>query len=52
MAYYTIDILTPDKVVVSGVHADNFLIPTEGGEINVLPRSAVLLLPFAMRAME
>ena len=37
MAYYTIDILTPDKVVVSGVHADNFLIPTEGGEINVLP---------------
>lgn len=34
--HYTIDILTPSKVVVKNLPAESLLIPTEGGQINVL----------------
>lgn len=37
MSHFLVDILTPDKVVASGVPADSLIIPTVRGLINVLP---------------
>ncbi len=34
--HYTVDILTPNKVVAKNLPAESLLIPTEGGQINVL----------------
>jgi len=36
MKYYTVDILTPSKIVAKNVMADSLLIPTSRGQINVL----------------
>lgn len=38
MNFFTVDILTPEKVVVQGVPAESLLIPTVRGQINVLPK--------------
>ena len=37
MNYYTVDVLTPDRVVAKEVPAESLLIPTITGQINVLP---------------
>ena len=37
MAYFTVDILTPTKVIVKDLPADALIVPTESGQINVLP---------------
>lgn len=37
MAYYSVDIYTPSKVVIKGLEANELIIPTERGEIDVLP---------------
>lgn len=37
MNFFTVDILTPEKIVVEGVPAEALLIPTVRGQINVLP---------------
>jgi F-type H+-transporting ATPase subunit epsilon len=34
--HYTVDILTPSKVIAKNLPAESLLIPTEGGQINVL----------------
>ena len=36
MKYFTVDILTPSKIVAKNVPADSLLIPTIRGQINVL----------------
>jgi F-type H+-transporting ATPase subunit epsilon len=36
MKYFTVDILTPSKVIVKGITAESLLIPTIRGQINVL----------------
>lgn len=36
MKYYTVDILTPSKIVAKNVLAESLLIPTSRGQINVL----------------
>ncbi|MGZ3790265.1 MAG: ATP synthase F1 subunit epsilon [Bacteriovorax sp.] len=36
MKYFTVDILTPSKIVAKGVLAESLLIPTIRGQINVL----------------
>ncbi len=37
MNYFTVDILTPEKIVAEGIPAESLLIPTVRGQINVLP---------------
>jgi len=37
MNYFTVDILTPEKIVAKGVPAESLIIPTVRGQINVLP---------------
>ncbi|MFA6237195.1 MAG: ATP synthase F1 subunit epsilon [Bacteriovorax sp.] len=36
MKYFTVDILTPSKIITKGILADSLLIPTVRGQINVL----------------
>jgi F-type H+-transporting ATPase subunit epsilon len=36
MNYYTVDILTPSKIIAKNVPAESLLIPTTRGQINVL----------------
>lgn len=36
MKYYTVDILTPSKIIAKGIPAESLLIPTVRGQINVL----------------
>ncbi len=36
MKYYSVDVLTPSKIVAKGVNAESLLIPTTRGQINVL----------------
>ena len=36
MKYFTVDILTPSKIIAKGILADSLLIPTVRGQINVL----------------
>ncbi|MBP9680061.1 MAG: F0F1 ATP synthase subunit epsilon, partial [Bacteriovorax sp.] len=36
MKYFTVEILTPSKIIAKGVLADSLLIPTVRGQINVL----------------
>jgi len=37
MNYFTVDILTPEKIVAEGIPAESLLIPTVRGQINILP---------------
>lgn len=34
--HYTVDVLTPNRVLVKGLPAESLLVPTESGQINVL----------------
>lgn len=36
MKYFTVDILTPSKIITKGIPAESLLIPTVRGQINVL----------------
>jgi F-type H+-transporting ATPase subunit epsilon len=36
MKYFTVDVLTPSKIIAKGIPADSLLIPTVRGQINVL----------------
>lgn len=36
MKYYTVDILTPSKIITKAIPAESLLIPTVRGQINVL----------------
>ena len=36
MKYFTVDILTPSKIIAKNIPADSLLIPTSRGQINVL----------------
>lgn len=36
MKYFTVDILTPSKIIAKGIPAESLLIPTSRGQINVL----------------
>ena len=36
MKYFTVDILTPSKIIAKGIHAESLLVPTVRGQINVL----------------
>jgi F-type H+-transporting ATPase subunit epsilon len=36
MKYYTVDILTPSKIIAKNIPAESLLIPTVRGQINVL----------------
>jgi F-type H+-transporting ATPase subunit epsilon len=36
MKYFTVDILTPSKIIAKGIPAESLLIPTTRGQINVL----------------
>lgn len=36
MKYFTVDILTPSKIIAKGIPAESLLIPTARGQINVL----------------
>lgn len=37
MNYFTVDLLTPEKVVARDIPAESLIIPTVRGQINVLP---------------
>lgn len=43
MKNYFVDILTPDKVVVSGIEATSIKVETLRGEINILPEHTHLI---------
>lgn len=36
MKYFTVDILTPSKIIAKGIPAESLLVPTIRGQINVL----------------
>jgi len=36
MKYFSVDILTPSKIIAKGVHCESLLVPTVRGQINVL----------------
>lgn len=43
MNYFTVDVLTPEKVVAKDVPAESLLIPTVRGQINILPHHTHLI---------
>ncbi len=43
MNYFTVDLLTPEKVVAKGIPAESLLIPTVRGQINILPHHTHLI---------
>lgn len=43
MNYFTVDVLTPEKVVAKDIPAESLLIPTVRGQINVLPHHTHLI---------
>ena len=43
MSHFKVDILTPSSVVVKGLGASSVLVPTERGEINLLPQHTHLM---------
>lgn len=43
MNYFTVDVLTPEKVVARDVPAESLLIPTVRGQINILPHHTHLI---------
>jgi len=36
MAHFSVDVLTPDKVLAKNIQADSLLVPTSSGQINIL----------------
>ena len=43
MSHFKVDILTPSSVVARGLDASSVLVPTERGEINLLPQHTHLM---------
>lgn len=43
MSFFTVDILTPERVVDKNIPANSLLIPTLSGQINVLPEHTHLI---------
>ncbi|MCF8058076.1 MAG: ATP synthase F1 subunit epsilon [Bacteriovoracaceae bacterium] len=43
MNYFTVDLLTPEKVVAKDIPAESLLIPTVRGQINILPHHTHLI---------
>ena len=43
MSHFKVDILTPSSVVAKGLDASSVLVPTERGEINLLPQHTHLM---------
>ena len=43
MNYFTVDVLTPEKVVAKDIPAESMLIPTVRGQINILPHHTHLI---------
>lgn len=43
MNYFTVDVLTPEKVVAKDIPAESLLIPTIRGQINILPHHTHLI---------
>lgn len=43
MNYFTVDLLTPEKVVAKDIPCESLLIPTVRGQINVLPHHTHLI---------
>ena len=43
MNYFTVDVLTPEKVVAKDIPAESLLIPTVRGQINILPHHTHLI---------
>ncbi len=43
MNYFTVDVLTPEKIVAKGIPAESLLIPTVRGQINILPHHTHLI---------
>ena len=43
MSHFKVDILTPSSVVAKGLGASSVLVPTERGEINLLPQHTHLM---------
>jgi len=43
MNHFLVDILTPEKVVAQDIPAESLLIPTERGQINLLPEHTHLI---------
>lgn len=37
MNHFTVDVLTPSKVIARNIPAESLLVPTQRGEINILP---------------
>lgn len=47
MKYYTVDILTPSKIIAKAIPAESLLIPTVRGQINVLENHTHLITKLA-----
>lgn len=47
MKYYTVDILTPSKIIAKNVLAESLLIPTIRGQINVLENHTHIITKLA-----
>jgi len=43
MNYFTVDVLTPEKVVAKDIPAESLLVPTVRGQINILPHHTHLI---------
>ena len=47
MAPFSVDILTPNKVLAKNIPAESLLLPTSRGEINILPEHTHLITQLA-----
>lgn len=47
MKYFTVEILTPSKIIAKGIPAESLLIPTTRGQINVLENHTHLVTKLA-----
>ncbi len=48
MNFFTVDILTPDKIVVKDIPAESLLVSTVKGQINILPEHTHIVTRLAM----
>ena len=48
MNYFTVDVLTPSRVLGKGLPAESLLIPTSAGQINVLPEHTHIVIQLSV----
>ena len=52
MSHFKIDILTPSSIIAKNVEANSIVVPTERGEINILPQHTHLMAKLETGALK